>query len=384
MELSEQENEEINQLKEHKFLGLIVTDIELNKNINILEKRFLYNILKILNQKEINKENFKTLLLKGNLDSYPSLRSLSWKFLLEYINNKPYEWENYLDNKRNFYNSEKEKHIKKNSHIKFKNHPLDIQSNSNYSGLLKDNQLNELIDKDIKRTRTEVNFFSEKINPKKNETHYDILKRILFFYAKLHPDIGYVQGFNEILATIYYCYSKDKNLYFKEGIEADSFYCLEKLISLFPEIYIASKDYDENGIRRKINYIKFILYVIDYEVFANLRENKIDIYMFLFRWFSLFFSQEFSIESTMKIWDFLFCQNNIEQYLNVLCLSALRIKRKELCSKQISDIMMALQDFNDNDVDSILDEVDEINAEIENKNARITKKKFLDFLKEYC
>ena len=106
--------------------------------------------------------------------------------------------------------------------------------------------------------------------------------------------------------------------------------------------------------------------------------------MFLFRWFSLFFSQEFSIESTMKIWDFLFCQNNIEQYLNVLCLSALRIKRKELCSKQISDIMMALQDFNDNDVDSILDEVDEINAEIENKNARITKKKFLDFLKEYC
>ncbi len=69
MELSEQENEEINQLKEHKFLGLIVTDIELNKNINILEKRFLYNILKLLNQKEINKENFKTLLIKGNLDS---------------------------------------------------------------------------------------------------------------------------------------------------------------------------------------------------------------------------------------------------------------------------------------------------------------------------
>ena len=46
--------------------------------------------------------------------------------------------------------------------------------------------------------------------------------------------------------------------------------------------------------------------------------------------------------------------------------------------------MMALQEFNDNDVESILDQVDEINAEIENKNERITKEKFLEFLKEYC
>ena len=381
MEISEQENEEINQLKEHKFLGLIVTDIELNKNINILEKRFLYNILKLLNQKEINKENFKTLLIKGNLDSYPNLRSLSWKFLLGYINNKPYEWENYLDNKRNFYNNEKEKHIKKISHIKFKNHPLDIQSNSNYSRFLKDNQLIEIIDKDIKRTRTDVNFFSKKVNSQKKETHYDIIKRILFFYAKLHPEIGYVQGFNEILAIIYYCFSKDKNLYFQEGIEADSYFCFEILINIFPNIYIASKDYDEDGIRRKIHYIKFILFVIDYEMFSNLRENKVDVYVFLFRWFSLFFSQEFSIESTMKIWDYLFCQNDIEKYLIILCLSALRVKRKLLCSKHLSDIMMALQDFNDNDVNAILDQVDEISVEIENKNSRLTKENFYEFLK---
>jgi hypothetical protein len=384
MEITEKEKEEINKLSEHKFLGMTILNVEQNKNINVIEKRYIYSIIKLLNKKEIDRERFRNLLSKGNLDSYPSLRSLSWKFLLDYINNKTDEWENYLDNKRNYYNNEKEKHIKKISHIKFKTHPLDIQSNSNYSGYLKDNHLTEIIDKDIKRTRTDEIFFSKKVNSKNKETHYDIIKRILFFYAKLHPDIGYVQGFNEILATIYYCYSKDKNLYFKEGIEADSFYCLEKLINLFPEIYIASKDYDENGIRRKINYIKFILYVIDYEMFSNLRENKIDIYMFLFRWFSLFFSQEFSLESTMKIWDYLFCQNNIEQYLNILCLSALRIKRKLLCSKQISDIMMALQDFNDNDVNAILDQVDEISVEIENKNSRLTKENFYEFLKIHC
>ncbi len=307
MEITEKEKEEINKLSEHKFLGMIILNVEQNKNINVIEKRYIYSIIKLLNKKEIDRERFRNLLSKGNLDSYPSLRSLSWKFLLGYINNKPDEWENYLDNKRNYYNNEKEKHIKKISHIKFKTHPLDIQSNSNYSGYLKDNHLTEIIDKDIKRTRTDEIFFSKKVNSKNKETHYDIIKRILFFYAKLHPEIGYVQGFNEILAIIYYAFSKDTNLYFIEGIEADSYHCFEILVNIFPNIYIASKDYDENGIRRKIYYIKFILFTIDYEMFSNLRENKVDIYVFLFRWFSLFFSQEFSIESTMKIWDYLFC-----------------------------------------------------------------------------
>jgi len=48
---------------------------------------------------------------------------------------------------------------------------------------------------------------------KKNyiETHADILHRILFIYAKLNPGIKYIQGMNEVLAVIYFCYLKDDN-----------------------------------------------------------------------------------------------------------------------------------------------------------------------------
>ena len=46
--------------------------------------------------------------------------------------------------------------------------------------------------------------------------------------------------------------------------------------------------------------------------------------------------------------------------------------------------MMALQDFNDNDVNAILDQVDEIGVEIENKNSRLTKENFYEFLKIHC
>ena len=38
------------------------------------------------------------------------------------------------------------------------------------------------------------------------ETHADVLSRVLFIYAKLNPGVMYVQGMNEVLATLYYCF----------------------------------------------------------------------------------------------------------------------------------------------------------------------------------
>lgn len=37
-----------------------------------------------------------------------------------------------------------------------------------------------------------------------DETHHDVIQRILFIYAKLHPAVRYIQGMNELLAPIYY------------------------------------------------------------------------------------------------------------------------------------------------------------------------------------
>lgn len=38
------------------------------------------------------------------------------------------------------------------------------------------------------------------------ETHADVMRRILFIYAKLNPGLMYTQGMNEVLAVIYYCF----------------------------------------------------------------------------------------------------------------------------------------------------------------------------------
>ncbi len=43
------------------------------------------------------------------------------------------------------------------------------------------------------------------------ETHGDVLHRVLFIYAKLNPGIKYVQGMNEVLAVLYYCFLECDN-----------------------------------------------------------------------------------------------------------------------------------------------------------------------------
>ena len=111
-------------------------------------------------------------------------------------------------------------------------HPLSIGKESLWNKFFKDQELWEEIEKDVRRTRSDMTFFieavdrkmlSEKDQLKKQaevkkshlhgetrmnyiETHSDVLARILFIYGKLNPGVRYVQGMNEILAVLYYCF----------------------------------------------------------------------------------------------------------------------------------------------------------------------------------
>ena len=97
-------------------------------------------------------------------------------------------------------------------------HPLSVSQNSQWNQFFKDQDLWDEIEKDVKRTRTDLSFFykavdEEKqvslevlmrqaeckkaeltIEDKKNyvETHSDVLARVLFIYAKLNPGVKYV------------------------------------------------------------------------------------------------------------------------------------------------------------------------------------------------
>ena len=115
-------------------------------------------------------------------------------------------------------------------------HPLSTSKSSVWNTFFKDQEIWDEIEKDVKRTRTEMNHFHLATDPARCksqedlarlrhqgetkkadlkpedlanyiEMHADVLHRILFIYAKLNPGIKYVQGMNEVLAVLYYCFT---------------------------------------------------------------------------------------------------------------------------------------------------------------------------------
>ena len=72
--------------------------------------------------------------------------------------------------------------------------------------------LNEVenTDENLERLQNQANTKKQDLKDEDQEKyiemHLDSLSRILFIYAKLNTGIKYVQGMNEVLAVIYYCF----------------------------------------------------------------------------------------------------------------------------------------------------------------------------------
>lgn len=374
---------QIDNLKEHKFFTEIIMKTELINDLKI--KYNIHNLIYEINKKSIDLQNIFNLIPSKALSYQKSLRSLVWKISLKYLPLNIEEWEPYLDKKRDEYQDIKEKYLTTSKNFKKKLSPsVDILSDNKMSYFYQDNKILELIEKDMKRTYPDIPFFQQKSKNSKKETNCDVLKRLLFIYAKKYPEISYVQGLNLIIANLFYVFSQDENPYFNLFAEEDTFYCFELLLKKFKDVYNQEKDKSEKGIKSIINYIKYLLSIIDSELFFNLNNKKIDIYMFLFKWYTVFFSQEFELEITLNLWDYFICNENREEYLIHLCLSSVLTKKEKLLSRDIGTILGALQTFQANDLELILAKTPVIKQNLIDNALIINSQKFQDFVKKYC
>ena len=216
-----------------------------------------------------DKEQLITLSENGLPDDLPELRSLVWKINLGYLSYNTLEWDKFLVSKRLAYqnyrtfvfnNLEKELELFKDYDKMTPEQKKDLDKKTHKLIL-------EEICKDTNRTHTEMNFFVKPIDNtnsfsekqvmelfenKRNctlknlnytykinivLTHADVISRILFIYSKFEPEVSYVQGMNEILAPIYYCFSFDRNSDSEpfDDVEADVFWCFYNLMSVLRE-----------------------------------------------------------------------------------------------------------------------------------------------------
>ena len=338
----------------------------------------------------------------GLPDDNPCLRALVWKYNLKYLPKDITKWEKVLNMKRNEY-----KEIKNAFLLRLKEEYKIFEelenSDENKKDKLKkisentDRVLLETINKDINRTHSQFDFFSKPVfddtemknedllnliqqkkditynnfkeiygkgqnflKYNKNETHADVIERILYIYSKLNKDVNYVQGMNELIAPIYFSFFIDNNELEEkkvdiENIEADSFWCFSNLIGEIKNIFIKEKDNEVDGIFYIINKFEKLIESYDIELYNLFKNNNVSFIHISFRWFSLFFSQDFLMPDTLRLWDIFFCEENKLYFVYYFSLGLLIYKKNKLMNKDFFGIVKELQNLEDVDIEKVIE-----------------------------
>ena len=389
------------EAKSNNSLSLIITKLSQLKSIKIKSK--IIDILNLLILKEIPYNKLSKKMFDGIPDDILSLRPLLWKISLNYLSLKPDEWEDNLKQNRALYESNKKKYMDNlsplfnNTYKLTKYDPLSNNKNPVWEQYYKDKELYIDINKDILRTKSNMNFvsmpsMSNKSNPtkdmviqaaidlknnvglshklKKNkyfETNAEVMNRILFIYAKNHEDVSYIQGMNDLLAPIYYCFSIDDNPESKKYVEADSYITFEKLMDVIKIIFIRVKDNEPGGVNYRLKEIGNLLKIIDYELYLHLERNKVKLEFYAFRWMTLFFTQDFEMPDIMRLWDSIFSDPEIFEFLYLLVLAPIIIKKNDIMKEQMAGIMMMIQNLEDISIYDLIKTAVKIRTELNKK-----------------
>ncbi|KPM06216.1 TBC1 domain family member 13-like protein [Sarcoptes scabiei] len=182
-----------------------------------------------------------------------------------------------------------------------------------------------------------------------DEFHWQIVARILFIYAKLNPGQGYVQGMNEIIGPIYYVFANDSKLSWREHSEADTFWCFTNLMSEIRDIFNKHADSDKtSGIVSLMGRFVNILSKEDSELCQKINLIQgIKPHYYAFRWITLLLSQEFPLPDVLRLWDYLFSDENRFDFLLRVCCSMIILIRDQLMSGDFATNMKLLQNFPD-------------------------------------
>ena len=321
--------------------------------------------------KSKDKKKLYEICESGLPDDLPILRAYIWKIILGYLPLDISEWDSTLAKKREEYKIYK-KFIKEK--LKKELEKKEYTSKD----------ILEQIIKDVYRTNTQFSFFFQPTDKNKNfnkeeilniynkrknwdfsnieevykydnfenETHTDVLKRILFTYSSILQDVSYHQGMNEILAPIYYTFSYDK-LYLEENeedIEADSFWSFYFLLNGI------KNNFEENqeGLFYKSEILSECLKIVDEDIYNKLLEKNIKCEFFCLRWFVVLFGQDFDMGDVIRIWDFVFSCENKNYLLFYVCLAVINLRRNVIINGEMNEILQGFQNLRDLMCDDVI------------------------------
>ncbi|XVE54427.1 hypothetical protein DITRI_Ditri03aG0080500 [Diplodiscus trichospermus] len=335
-----------------------------------------------ISQKEINLEKLQRIASTGLPDG-GGLRATVWKLLLGYLPPSRDLWEKELIENRQKYAKLKEEllltpselarvkgeALHSNEHnnadsdpdgpltrheISHEDHPLSLGKTSVWHQYFEHTEIAEQIDRDLQRTHPEMKFFSGESSLSRK--HKESMRNILLLFSKLNPAIRYVQGMNEVLAPIYYVFSTDTDEQNASNAEADSFSCFVRLLSDSVDHFCQQLDNSSVGILSTLSRLAELLKANDEELWRHLEfTSKVKPQYYAFRWITLLLTQEFNLQSILRIWDSLLSNPfGVQDMLLRVCCAMLLCVKCRLLSGDFAANLKLLQHYPDINIEHLL------------------------------
>ncbi|XP_059096348.1 TBC1 domain family member 22A-like [Tigriopus californicus] len=142
----------------------------------------------------------------------------------------------------------------------------------------------------------------------------EIFERILYIWAIRHPASGYVQGINDLVTPFFLVFLQDicpgrdvatiqveleLSDEQKDAIEADSFWCLTKVLGGIQDNYT----FAQPGIQLKVKQLEELVFRLDQELHDHLQSHEVTYLQFAFRWMNNILMRELPIKATIRLWD---------------------------------------------------------------------------------
>ncbi|KAB8230568.1 GTPase-activating protein GYP1 [Aspergillus alliaceus] len=231
------------------------------------------------------------------------VRAMTWQLLLGYLPTNSERRISTLERKRREYLDGVRQAFERSSAAGTGNPPASTTGRGR--GL--DEAIWHQISIDVPRTCPHIQLYSYEATQRS-------LERILYVWAIRHPASGYVQGINDLVTPFWQVflgvYVTDLNV--EEGmdpgqlprsvldaVEADTFWCLTKLLDGIQDNYI----YAQPGIHRQVRALRDLTLRIDATLAKHLENEGVEFMQFSFRWMNCLLMREMSVQNTIRMWD---------------------------------------------------------------------------------
>ncbi|KAL4950069.1 rab-GTPase-TBC domain-containing protein [Aspergillus filifer] len=219
---------------------------------------------------------------------------------------------------------------------------------------------------DVPRTSPHIQLYSYEATQRS-------LERILYVWAIRHPASGYVQGINDLVTPLFQVFLGVyvTDLRVEEGmdpgqlprsvldaVEADSFWCLTKLLDGIQDNYI----YAQPGIHRQVRALRDLTMRIDSTLAKHLEQEGVEFMQFSFRWMNCLLMREMSVQNTIRMWDtYMAEEQGFSRFHLYVCAAFLVKWTDQLVKMDFQEIMMFLQalptkDWTEKDIELLLSE----------------------------